>query len=318
MGIEPTYLAWKASVLPLNYTRIKAVASYMDVGVTGFEPATSWSQTRRSDQPEPHPGKTVYATLTVRDKIRTRDLLIRSQTLYPAELHVHTVFCGQHLHYSRLFFNCQMVLCRNRILRLRAQNTQFPVPLLRPRPKAVRPALRIETLVIRLSAHPALRDRLEVAPHDGRQPDHRKEQRPQDHRLNGVAVLMREDMLLICARAPVRKPLEREALSHENEHPEPHGTLPLPACHDSEAETPVPVRPPDDAPPKPQDEAQKVLRQSDGPLKGIIKDGRKNVHNLYSDHSHQFSMIYSSKFFHATLYASESSFLTRFIGPMFP
>ena len=40
MGIEPTYLAWKASVLPLNYTR--------GVGVTGFEPATSWSQTRRS------------------------------------------------------------------------------------------------------------------------------------------------------------------------------------------------------------------------------------------------------------------------------
>ena len=25
----------------------------------------------------------------VRDKIRTRDLLVRSQTLYPAELHVH-------------------------------------------------------------------------------------------------------------------------------------------------------------------------------------------------------------------------------------
>ena len=23
MGIEPTYLAWKASVLPLNYTRMK-------------------------------------------------------------------------------------------------------------------------------------------------------------------------------------------------------------------------------------------------------------------------------------------------------
>ena len=48
MGIEPTYLAWKASVLPLNYTRIK-------VGVTGIEPATSWSQTRRSSQAEPHP-----------------------------------------------------------------------------------------------------------------------------------------------------------------------------------------------------------------------------------------------------------------------
>ena len=47
MGIEPTYLAWKASVLPLNYTR--------KVGVTGFEPAPSWSQTSRSSQAEPHP-----------------------------------------------------------------------------------------------------------------------------------------------------------------------------------------------------------------------------------------------------------------------
>ena len=48
MGIEPTYPAWKAGVLPLNYARI--------IGVTGFEPATSWSQTRRSSQAEPHPG----------------------------------------------------------------------------------------------------------------------------------------------------------------------------------------------------------------------------------------------------------------------
>ena len=37
MGIEPTYLAWKASVLPLNYTRM----FFLRVGVTGFEPATS-------------------------------------------------------------------------------------------------------------------------------------------------------------------------------------------------------------------------------------------------------------------------------------
>ena len=48
MGIEPTYPAWKAGVLPLNYTR-------RIIGVTGFEPATSWSQTRRSSQAEPHP-----------------------------------------------------------------------------------------------------------------------------------------------------------------------------------------------------------------------------------------------------------------------
>ena len=44
--------AWKAGVLPLNYTRI---FNCSQVGVTGFEPATSWSQTRRSSQAEPHP-----------------------------------------------------------------------------------------------------------------------------------------------------------------------------------------------------------------------------------------------------------------------
>ena len=50
MGIEPTYPAWKAGVLPLNYTRMLSL-----VGVTGFEPATPWSQTRCSSQAEPHP-----------------------------------------------------------------------------------------------------------------------------------------------------------------------------------------------------------------------------------------------------------------------
>ena len=43
MGIEPTRPAWKAGVLPLNYTRkIKMV------GKTGFEPATPWSQAKYS------------------------------------------------------------------------------------------------------------------------------------------------------------------------------------------------------------------------------------------------------------------------------
>ena len=36
MGIEPTTSAWKAEVLPLNYTRM--------VGVAGFEPATPCSR----------------------------------------------------------------------------------------------------------------------------------------------------------------------------------------------------------------------------------------------------------------------------------
>ena len=42
MGIEPTLLAWKAKVLPLNYTRITTI------GMTRFEHATPWSQTRCS------------------------------------------------------------------------------------------------------------------------------------------------------------------------------------------------------------------------------------------------------------------------------
>ena len=61
MGIEPTYPAWKAGVLPLNYTRI---LGFERIGVTGFEPATSWSQTRRSSQAEPHPGILYVSCLT--------------------------------------------------------------------------------------------------------------------------------------------------------------------------------------------------------------------------------------------------------------
>ena len=61
MGIEPTYPAWKAGVLPLNYTRIFAetVKVVYSIGVTGFEPAASWSQTRRSSQAEPHPAEVI-------------------------------------------------------------------------------------------------------------------------------------------------------------------------------------------------------------------------------------------------------------------
>ena len=33
----------------------------------------------------------VFASENVRDRIRTRDLLVRSQTLYPAELRTHFV-----------------------------------------------------------------------------------------------------------------------------------------------------------------------------------------------------------------------------------
>ena len=76
MGIEPTYPAWKAGVLPLNYTRKKCLymlIAYMMllnperqcifIGVTGFEPAASWSQTRHSSQTELHPVASIFSLI---------------------------------------------------------------------------------------------------------------------------------------------------------------------------------------------------------------------------------------------------------------
>ena len=74
MGIEPTYPAWKAGVLPLNYTRI-------NIGVTGFEHATSWSQTRRSSQAEPHPVVLFFAPFSVTQLV-----------LYNADIELSTLF----------------------------------------------------------------------------------------------------------------------------------------------------------------------------------------------------------------------------------
>ena len=48
MGIEPTFPAWKAGVLPIYDTRIFYLVLTKLVGVTGIEPATSWSQTTRA------------------------------------------------------------------------------------------------------------------------------------------------------------------------------------------------------------------------------------------------------------------------------
>ena len=50
------------------------------VGKTGFEPATPWSQTKCSTKLSHFPD---YGAL---EGIRTPDLLVRSQTLYPTEL----------------------------------------------------------------------------------------------------------------------------------------------------------------------------------------------------------------------------------------
>ena len=57
-----------------------------DIGVTGFEPATSWSQTRRSSQAEPHPDmnfypeKQVIQVLVFSVSSVTQELLYRTQT----------------------------------------------------------------------------------------------------------------------------------------------------------------------------------------------------------------------------------------------
>ena len=44
MGIEPTYPAWKAEVLPLNYTCMALSMGLRLAGVTGFEPVECRSQ----------------------------------------------------------------------------------------------------------------------------------------------------------------------------------------------------------------------------------------------------------------------------------
>ena len=60
----------------------KIRANYKVVGKTGFEPATPWSQTKCSTKLSHFP---LYGAL---EGIRTPDLLVRSQTLYPTELRV--------------------------------------------------------------------------------------------------------------------------------------------------------------------------------------------------------------------------------------
>ncbi len=61
------------------------------VGKTGFEPATPWSQTKCSTKLSHFP---IYGAL---EGIRTPDLLVRSQTLYPAELRAHSQIFFGHL-----------------------------------------------------------------------------------------------------------------------------------------------------------------------------------------------------------------------------
>ena len=65
------------------------------VGKTGFEPATPWSQTKCSTKLSHFPKNGALG------EIRTPDLLVRSQTLYPAELRAHDFGCT-HLNYKKM------------------------------------------------------------------------------------------------------------------------------------------------------------------------------------------------------------------------
>ena len=76
--IELARTAWKAVVLPLNYT---CIINGRDCRIRTCDPLVP---NQVLYQVEPFPDK--YGAL---EGIRTPDLLVRSQTLYPAELRAH-------------------------------------------------------------------------------------------------------------------------------------------------------------------------------------------------------------------------------------
>ena len=75
----------------------------IDIGVTGFEPATSWSQTRRSSQAEPHPGSLKTFCLCCFCVLCSSATRV---SLYNSFLHLSTIFSNFFLklfspHFSR-------------------------------------------------------------------------------------------------------------------------------------------------------------------------------------------------------------------------
>ena len=73
------------------YSFICLISKLM-VGKTGFEPATPWSQTKCSTKLSHFP---LYNGAL--EGIRTPDLLVRSQTLYPTELRAQVHLFSGHI-----------------------------------------------------------------------------------------------------------------------------------------------------------------------------------------------------------------------------
>ncbi len=81
MGIEPTYVAWKATALPLSYTRIcryhynpfSLIKQGAMVGVRGFEPRASCSQGRRATKLRHTPQNQAEESITqIHSQVKTR------------------------------------------------------------------------------------------------------------------------------------------------------------------------------------------------------------------------------------------------------
>ena len=80
-GIEPLTSCVQSRRLPAELSPI-----FKEVGKTGFEPATPWSQTKCSTKLSYFPYIKLMILNGAPDRSRTHNLLIRSQTLYPVEL----------------------------------------------------------------------------------------------------------------------------------------------------------------------------------------------------------------------------------------
>jgi hypothetical protein len=69
-GIEPSQPAWKAGALPLSYTRGDVIVNVYGVGLVGFEPTASCSQSRRAAKLRHSPCHVIVSHLSIVRVIR--------------------------------------------------------------------------------------------------------------------------------------------------------------------------------------------------------------------------------------------------------